>query len=101
MPALTDIQLQQKGLHVLVTALGEVDTFRFLAQMSHEVKDALTLQEEAFRGMSIDEIYEQAKQYEEERERSDDSKWRRRLFENLTFEDISEKAMTLTQSQKQ
>ena len=37
----------------------------------------------------------------EEREGSDDSKWRRRLFENLTFEDISEKAMTLTQSQKQ
>ena len=100
MPGLTDFQIHQKGLHILVKELGEVDTFRFLAQMSHESKDYLALQDDLFRGMSIDEIYEQAKQYQEQQEQGDYTKWREHLFEDLTIEEISARAMAHARSQK-
>ena len=101
MMTLTDVRIHQKGLRVLVKELGEVDAFRFLAQMSHEIHDAVTLQDDVFGEMSIDEIYDQAKQYEEERERGDYTKWRRHLFEDLTIEEISARAMAYVKSQKQ
>jgi hypothetical protein len=101
MPGLTDVRIHQKGLHVLVRELGEVDAFRFLAQMSHEVKDALTLQDEVFRGMSLDEIYERAQQYEAVQEHGDHAKWRRHLLADLTIEENSAQAMAHAKSQEQ
>ncbi len=63
MPNLSDVQLRQKGLHVLFHELGEVDTVRFLSQISHEQRNYLVLQEKLFQGMTLDEIYEKAKTY--------------------------------------
>ena len=66
MPALSDIALHQKGLHILFRELGEVDTVRFLSQISHEPKDYLALQDTLFQNMTINDIYEKAKAYSEE-----------------------------------
>ena len=63
MPTFSDVALRQKGLHILFSELGEVDTVRFLSQISHEPKDYLAFQERLFQGMSIDDIYEAAKAY--------------------------------------
>jgi hypothetical protein len=63
MPALSDVALRQKGLHILFHELGEVDTVRFLSQLSHEPKDYLKLQETLFHEMTVDDIYEKAKVY--------------------------------------
>jgi hypothetical protein len=65
MPALSDVALRQKGLHILFRELGEVDTVRFLSQISHEPKDYLALQNTLFKNMTVDEIYEKAKAYSE------------------------------------
>lgn len=63
MPALSDIALHQKGLHILFRELGEVETVRFLSQISHEPKDYLALQQTLFQNMTVDDIYENAKAY--------------------------------------
>jgi hypothetical protein len=63
MPALSDIALNQKGLHILFQELGEVDTVRFLSQINHEPKDYLALQHTLFQNMTVDDIYEKAKAY--------------------------------------
>jgi hypothetical protein len=63
MPNLSDVALHQKGLHISFRELGEVETVRFLSQISHEPKNYLAQQEELFKGMTIDDIYENAKSY--------------------------------------
>jgi hypothetical protein len=65
MPALSDAALRRKGLHILFRELGEVDTVRFLSQLSHEPKDYLALQDTLFHDMTVDEIYEEARAYTE------------------------------------
>ena len=68
MPNLSDVTLHQKGLHILFRELGEVDTVRFLSQISHEPKNYLALQEKLFQGMTIDDIYENAKAYADKKQ---------------------------------
>ena len=65
---LSDVALRQKGLHVLFCELGEVDTVRFLSQISHEPKNYLAFQEQLFQGMTIDDIYENAKAYADKKQ---------------------------------
>ena len=49
--------------------LGEVDAVRFLSQISHEPKNYLALQEKLFQGLTVDDIYQNAKTYAAEKRR--------------------------------
>ncbi|VEN75331.1 conserved hypothetical protein [Candidatus Desulfarcum epimagneticum] len=69
MPDITDAALRRKGLNVLFRELGEVDAVRFLSQISHEPKNYLALQEKLFQGMTVDDIYQNAKTYAGEKRR--------------------------------
>jgi hypothetical protein len=64
---ISDAALRQKGLRILFRELGEVDTVRFLSQISQEPKDYLALQAQLFQGMTVDDIYEKAKAYADEK----------------------------------
>ena len=68
MPQLSDLALQQKGLHVLFRELGEVDTMRFLSQINHESSCYIKRQKQLFTGMSIDDIYDKAKNFTEQKQ---------------------------------
>ncbi len=67
MRTLTDKQIKHKGLRVLFRELGEADAIRFLSQISTEKRDYLSVQDALFKGMNVDEIFEKAKKYSEER----------------------------------
>ncbi len=68
MPNLSDIELHHKGLKILFHELGEVDAVRFLSQISHERKNYLALQEKLFQGMTIDDIFDNAKIHSEKKQ---------------------------------
>lgn len=61
---MSDLNIKKKGLNVLFRELGEADALRFLSQIRYEKRDYLTLQEELFKGMDVDEIFKRAKEYE-------------------------------------
>ncbi len=61
---MSDLNIKNKGLNVLFRELGEADALRFLSQIRYEKRDYLALQEELFKGMGVDEIFERAKKYE-------------------------------------
>jgi len=69
MAALTsDMEIKKKGLAVLFKNLGEVDAIRFLSQVSYEKRDYVTLQEDIFADMTVEDIYKKAKEYAERRQ---------------------------------
>lgn len=59
----SDAEITRKGLNVLFKELGEPDAIRFLSQISYEKRDYLKLQEELFKGMTVEEIYKKAQEY--------------------------------------
>lgn len=59
----SDVEITRKGLNVLFKELGEADAIRFLSQISYEKRDYLKLQEELFKGMSVEDIYKKAQEY--------------------------------------
>ncbi|MBI4746834.1 MAG: hypothetical protein HY786_09975 [Deltaproteobacteria bacterium] len=59
----SDAEITKKGLNVLFKELGEPDAIRFLSQISYEKRDYLKLQEELFKGMTVDDIYKKAQEY--------------------------------------
>lgn len=61
---MSDLNIKKKGLNVLFRELGKADALRFLSQIRYEKRDYLTLQEELFKGMDVDEIFKRAKEYE-------------------------------------
>jgi len=63
----SDMEIRQKGLRILFKSLGEVDAIRFLSQITYEKRDYLKLQDELFKGMSVDDIYRKAKEYSEKK----------------------------------
>lgn len=67
MTPMTDIQVRNKGFRILLQELGTVDTVRFLSQITHEIGDYMTFQDELFKDLTIDELYEQAKRYQEQK----------------------------------
>ena len=67
MTPMTDVQVRTKGLRILLQGLGSIDTIRFLSQISHEVRDYMTIQDELFKDLTIDELYEQAKRHQEQK----------------------------------
>jgi hypothetical protein len=70
MTPMTDLQVRNKGFHILLQELGSVDTVRFLSQISHEIRDYMTIQDELFKDLTIDELYEQAKRYQEQKSKA-------------------------------
>jgi hypothetical protein len=71
MTPMTDLQLRNKGFHILLKELGTVDTIRFLAQVSAEKRDYILFQDEMFQDMTVDELYEKAKRYQEQKSLND------------------------------
>jgi hypothetical protein len=67
MKTMSDLEIRRKGFHILLKELGEVDTIRFVSQIIHEKRDYLQLQETLFKDMTIDDIYEKAKAYQEQK----------------------------------
>ena len=65
MKEMSDVKIRDKGFNLLFKELGAVDAIRFLSLITHERRDYLELQEKLFKGMSVDEIYRRAKEYEE------------------------------------
>lgn len=59
----SDAEIKRKGLSALFNGLGEADAIRFLSQISHEKRDYLKIQNELFRGMSVEDIYKKAQKY--------------------------------------
>lgn len=60
----SDREIKQKGFKALFRALGEADALRFLSQISTEKRDYLRLQENLFAGMTVDDIFKKAQEYE-------------------------------------
>ncbi|MEW6102794.1 MAG: hypothetical protein AB1630_03095 [bacterium] len=65
------IKERKKGLNVLFKTLGESDAIRFLSQIRYEKRNYLRFQEELFEGMTVDEIYRNAKAYFEKKRCND------------------------------
>ena len=59
----SDAEIRKKGLKILFKGLGEADAFRFLSQINYEKRDSLELQDELFKGMTVEEIYRRAEKY--------------------------------------
>ncbi|MDA8214247.1 MAG: hypothetical protein AB1325_07355 [Nitrospirota bacterium] len=63
----SDMEIRKKGLSVLFKSLGEVDAMRFLSQITYEKRDYLKLQDDLFKGMSVEDIYKKAKKHAEKK----------------------------------
>jgi hypothetical protein len=63
----SDMEIRKKGLSILFKNLGEVDAMRFLSQITYEKRDYLKLQDELFKGMSVEGIYKKAKKHAEKK----------------------------------
>jgi hypothetical protein len=58
---LTDERLWEKGISLLESQLGPVQTFQFIAMLSRQPFDYQQWREERFGKMSVDEILAQSK----------------------------------------
>lgn len=67
MKTMSDLEIKRKGFRILFKELGEVATIRFVSQIILEKRDYLQLQEMLFKDMTIDDIYEKAKAYQEQK----------------------------------
>lgn len=59
----SDTEIKRKGFKILFRELGEADALRFLSQISHEKRNYLKLQEDIFKGMTVEDIYRKAQEY--------------------------------------
>ena len=55
--------LREKAIKILIENIGIVDTERFVSIISREPKDYTKNREKPFCGMSLDEIYNEAKEF--------------------------------------
>ena len=60
-----DRDILDTGIKALVEALGYSGAVRFLRHFTKGERDYLVIQEEIFKGMDVQEIYEKAKQHYE------------------------------------
>ena len=63
--AKSDRDILDTGMKALVEALGYSGAVRFLRHFTKGEGDYLVIQEEIFKGMDVQEIYEKAKQHYE------------------------------------
>ncbi len=61
----SDRDVLDTGIKALVDALGYAGAVRFLRHFSKGEGDYLVIQQELFKGMDLEEIYEKAKQHHE------------------------------------
>jgi len=59
----TDLGLRQAGIEALLQKLGYAETLRFLSQISSGQGDYMRWREQMFAGMTVDEIFEQAREH--------------------------------------
>lgn len=64
MTPMTDVQVRNKGFRILFRELGSIDTIRFLSQIPYEIRDYMTVQDELFNDLTVDELFERARQYQ-------------------------------------
>ena len=67
MELMSDTELRRRAFNILFKELGEINTIRFLSQITYEKKDYMELQDALFKDMTIDEIYEKARDYEKQK----------------------------------
>ena len=60
----SDRDLVDSGIRALVEALGYSGAARFLRHFSKREGDYLVIQEEIFKGMDLEEIYQRAKEHD-------------------------------------
>jgi hypothetical protein len=60
----SDRDLVDSGIRALVEALGYSGAARFLRHFSKGEGDYLVIQEEIFKGMDLEEIYQRAKEHD-------------------------------------
>ena len=63
MATITDTEIKQKGLGVLLEALGEVDAERFITLLNRDPFDYTTWQKNLFENMSVRELSAKAMQF--------------------------------------
>jgi hypothetical protein len=61
--ARSEMALRQTGYMALIQSLGYADAIRFLLQLSPGEGDYLEWQERLFGDVSVDELYEQAREH--------------------------------------
>jgi len=65
----SDRDVLDTGMKALVDALGYSGAVRFLRHFTKGEGDYLVIQEEIFKGMDVDQIYEKAKEHYESNKR--------------------------------
>ncbi|MCB1157100.1 MAG: hypothetical protein H7A25_09475 [Leptospiraceae bacterium] len=60
---ITDTELRLKGVELLISGLGLVESERFIALIQREPFDYSSWSQNLFQGQSIDEIVESAEKY--------------------------------------
>ena len=63
-------ELRREAIVILNTHLGPLNTYRFLAQISHAGENYLTLQKRLFNSKNVDELYNVAKEHWNTRKKS-------------------------------
>jgi len=63
-----DREIIEKGSRALIKELGYSGFLRFIRQIEHNSEDYLKIQGEIYKDISLEEMYEDAKSYWEERE---------------------------------
>jgi hypothetical protein len=59
----TDVELRQVGIEALLQRLGYAETLRFLSQINAGEGDYLEWRERTFAGMTVDQIFDEAKEH--------------------------------------
>ncbi len=65
-PMMNDAELRLSGIEVLYKTLGATATLRFLTLFQREPTDYVEISRRIYKGQSVDEIFERAKQHWEE-----------------------------------
>jgi hypothetical protein len=60
---MSDIVIMERGMRSLVDSLGEVDAEKFITRLIREPFDYTKWQRDLFKGMSIEEINNEAMKY--------------------------------------
>ena len=63
----TDMELRQVGVEALLQELGYAETLRFLSQISAGQGDYLGWRKRMFAGMTVDDVFDEAKEHFEPR----------------------------------
>ena len=60
---MTETILREKAIKILIDNIGIIDTERFVSIISREPQNYTESRDKIFEGMSLDEIYNEAKEF--------------------------------------